>query len=209
MQCRHGCSWDGASLPSSAEQHHAAAACIPQSFYCHHYCVLSAVHDGYAFIAVCMRLCNLQISRYSMTRLQSQHSNMQESPSFASRAEGAPQQPSVRNSGLSLQVPSHDESPCGSMLHSSAQSHGPVAVESTRSCLLHAAPSSNPAQAERGGSQQTTMPGRIEPSALAASGMQMQVGLCLVHQLRFLQIMQMLPGCIQTSVCLITCMLKQ
>ncbi|KAL0045347.1 hypothetical protein WJX82_004386 [Trebouxia sp. C0006] len=102
-----------------------------------------------------------------------------EPPSFASWAESTPQQPSVRNSGLSLQVPSHDESPCGSMLHSSAQSHGPVAVESTRSCLLHAAPSSSPAQAEHGMSQQTTMPARIEPSALAASGMQMQG--CLSH----------------------------
>ncbi len=132
-----------------------------------------------------------------MTRFQpqsQQHSNMQESPSFASRAEGAPQQPSVRNSGLSLQVPSHDESPCGSMLHSCGQSHGPVAMGSRHSYLLHAAPSSNPAQAECGMSQQTAMPGRrwIEPSALAASGMQMQVDLCLLHHLWFLQIMQML-----------------
>ena len=154
--------------------------------------------------AACTRLWNLQISRYSMTRLQCQHINMQEPPSFASWAERTPQQPSVRNSGLSLQVPSHDESPCGSMLHSSAQSHGPVAVESTRSCLLHAAPSSSPAQAEHGMSQQTTMPARIEPSALAASGMQMQVDLCLVHHL-----CRCLPGCIQTSVCLSTCMLKR
>ena len=107
---------------------------------------------------------------------------MQESASFASRVEGAPQQPSVRNSGLSMQVPSHDDSPHGSMLNSCAQSHGPVAMESTRSDLLHAAPSSKLAQAEYGMSQQTAVPGRrwIAPSALAAPGMNMQVHVCLV-----------------------------
>ncbi len=133
-----------------------------------HLLVMTFMHS-----AACTRLCNLQISRYSMTRLQCQQLNMQAPPSFASQAEGSPQQPSVRNSGLSLKVPLHDESPCGSMLHSHAQSHGPVAVESTHSCLLHAAPSS-PAQAERGMSQETAMPGRIGASVLAAPWMQMQ-----------------------------------
>ncbi|KAL0039747.1 hypothetical protein WJX77_006769 [Trebouxia sp. C0004] len=105
-----------------------------------------------------------------------QHSNMPESASFASRAEGAPSQPSVRNFGLSLQMPSHDDSPHGSMPHGCGQSHGPVAMGSRHSYLSHAAPSSKPAQAECGMSQQTAMAGRrwIEPSTLAASEMQMQ-----------------------------------
>jgi len=119
---------------------------------------------------------------------------MQESASFASRVEGASQQPSVRNSGLSLQGPSHNDSPHGSMLQSSAQSHGPVAMGSTRSYRLHAAPSSMPAQAERGVSQQTAMPGRIGPSVLAAPGMRMQVYVWLVHHLWLLQIMHVHSG---------------
>ncbi len=119
---------------------------------------------------------------------------MQESASFASRVEGASQQTSVRNSGLSLQVPSHDDSPHGSMLNSCGQSHGPVAVESTRTHPLHAAPSSTPAQAECGMSQQTAMPGRIGPSALAAPGMRMQVHVWLVYHLWLLQIMHIHSG---------------
>jgi hypothetical protein len=131
--------------------------------------------------AVCTRLCNLQISRYSMTRFQpqfQQHSNMQESAGFASRAEGAPQQPLVNNSGLSLQVPSHDDSRRGSMLHSCGQSHGPAAMGSRHSYLLDAAPSSKPAQAACWMSQQTAMPGRrwIAPSALAGPGMLRKAG---------------------------------
>ncbi|DBB17346.1 TPA: hypothetical protein ACH3X3_014387 [Trebouxia sp. C0006] len=102
--------------------------------------------------------------------------NDRESAGFASRAEGAPQQPLVNKSGLSLQVPSHDDSRHGSMLHSCGHSHGPAAMGSRHSYLLGAAPSSKPAQAECGMSQQTAMPGRrwIAPSALAAPGMPMQ-----------------------------------
>ena len=177
----------------SAEQHHLPADCIQQSSYCQQHCVPSAVDDGHAFCSM-HRTVQSALSDTTLTRFQpqsQQHSNMQESASFANWADGAPQQPSVRNSGLSLQMPSHDDSSHGSILHSYGQSHGHVAMGSRHSYLLDAAPSSKPAQAECGMSQQTAMPSMrwIEPSALAAPGMQMQVHVYLVHHLWLLQIM--------------------